>query len=83
MEHAADPSAADGARAEAAVVLANELVTEAAARERHSGRKAKRRRDRMAMLVRDSRVYGGLLAQQRHTDLGGTEPGFLERLRKK
>ena len=38
---------------------------------------------RLAMLVRDVRVYGGLLAQQRHADLGGTEPGYLERLRKK
>ena len=38
---------------------------------------------RLAMLVRDVRVYGALLAQQRHADLGGTELGFLERLRKK
>ena len=38
---------------------------------------------RLAMLVRDVRVYGGLLAQQRHADLLGNDPGFLERLRKK
>ena len=36
---------------------------------------------RLAMLVRDVRVYGGLLAQQRHADLLGNDPGFLERLR--
>ena len=56
MDHAADPSVADGDRVEAAVALAHALVTEAAARERRSGRKAKKRRDRMAMLVRDSRA---------------------------
>ena len=38
---------------------------------------------RLAMLVRDVRVYGGLLAEQRRADLGGTEPGFLARLRNK
>ena len=38
---------------------------------------------RLEMLARDVRVYGGLLAQQRQADLAGTEPGFLERLRKK
>ena len=38
---------------------------------------------RVEMLVRDVRVYGGLLAQQRRADLAGTESGFLERLRKK
>ena len=38
---------------------------------------------RMTMLVRDARVYGLLLATQRHADLAGTDPGFLERLRKK
>ena len=37
---------------------------------------------RLAMLVRDVRVYGGLLAQQRHADLIGNDSGFLERLRK-
>jgi hypothetical protein len=35
------------------------------------------------MMIRDMRVYGGLLASQRRADLAGTEPGFLERLRKK
>lgn len=38
-------------------------------------------RKRIAMLVRDVRVYGGLLAQQRRADLAGHEPGFLERRR--
>ena len=37
---------------------------------------------RLEMLVRDARVYGGALAQQRHADLAGTEPGFLARHRK-
>ena len=40
-------------------------------------------KQRVEMLVRDVRVYGGLIAQQRRADLAGTEPGFLERLRKK
>src|SRR3989440_2487019 len=31
---------------------------------------------RLAMLVHDVRVYGGLLAQQRRADLAGSEPGF-------
>lgn len=39
-------------------------------------------RKRLTMLVRDVQVYGGLLAQQRRADLAGTDPGFLERLRK-
>ncbi len=38
---------------------------------------------RLEMYARDIRVYGTLLAQQRRADLTGTEPGFLERLRKK
>lgn len=38
---------------------------------------------RLEMYARDIRVYGNLLAQQRRADLAGTEPGFLERLRKK
>ncbi|MCW5552563.1 MAG: NAD(P)H-dependent oxidoreductase [Verrucomicrobiae bacterium] len=37
---------------------------------------------RLEMLARDARVYGALLARQRATDLAGTGPGFLERLRK-
>ena len=37
---------------------------------------------RIAMLARDVRVYGGLLAQQRAADLAGNDPGFLERWRK-
>jgi FMN reductase len=39
-------------------------------------------RQRLAMLTRDVRVYGGLLAEQRRADLAGTDPGFLARLRK-
>lgn len=38
-------------------------------------------RARLAMLVRDVRVYGALLARQRQADLAGTEPGFLAKLR--
>lgn len=37
---------------------------------------------RLAMLARDVRVYGALLAAQRRADLAGTDPGFLARLRK-
>lgn len=39
-------------------------------------------RARLEMFVRDVRVYGGLLAQQRRQDLAGKEAGFLARLRK-
>ena len=39
-------------------------------------------RQRLAMLTRDVRVYGELLATQRRHDLAGIEPGFLARLRK-
>jgi FMN reductase len=39
-------------------------------------------RNRLEMLVRDVRVYGRVLAQQRRLDLAGTEPGFLGRHRK-
>ncbi len=39
-------------------------------------------RERLGMLVRDLRVYGGLLARQRRADLAGTEPGFLARQRR-
>ena len=39
-------------------------------------------RQRLEMLVRDARVYGELLARQRHADLAGAEPGFLARHRK-
>lgn len=38
-------------------------------------------RDRLEMFVRDTQVYGELLARQRRLDLGGTDPGFLARLR--
>lgn len=37
---------------------------------------------RLEMFARDVRVYGALLAQQRHADLAGSEPGFMEKLRK-
>src|ERR1043166_6599602 len=38
--------------------------------------------DRLEMMMRDVRVYGHLLARQRHVDLAGTEPGFMARHRK-
>lgn len=39
-------------------------------------------KSRLEMFVRDTRVYGELLAKQRRADLAGTDPGFLARLRK-
>ena len=39
-------------------------------------------RKRLAMLIRDVRVYGALLARQRRADLTGKEPGFLARHRR-
>jgi len=39
-------------------------------------------RKRLEMVARDARVYGGLLARQRHADLASSDPGFLARLRK-
>jgi FMN reductase len=39
-------------------------------------------RGRLEMLVRDIRVYGELLSEQRRSDLAGNGPGFLARLRK-
>jgi len=38
---------------------------------------------RLAMLVRDARVYGELLARQRRADLLVAEPGFIARHRRK
>lgn len=38
-------------------------------------------RKRLEMMIRDTHVYGQLLARQRHDDLRGTDPGFLARLR--
>jgi FMN reductase len=38
---------------------------------------------RVAMLVRDARVYGSLLAKQRNHDLAGADVCFLEKLRSK
>ena len=40
-------------------------------------------RNRLEMLIRDTRIYGALLARQRRTDLAGAEPGFLARHRGK
>ncbi|HHY84581.1 MAG TPA: NAD(P)H-dependent oxidoreductase [Verrucomicrobia bacterium] len=40
-------------------------------------------RKRMEMMLRDTEVYGRLLAQQRRADLAGTDPGFMARHRKK
>jgi NAD(P)H-dependent FMN reductase len=37
---------------------------------------------RLEMMIRDVRVYGGLLAGQRRADLAGEDPGFMARLRK-
>jgi FMN reductase len=37
---------------------------------------------RLDMMIRDVRVYGGLLGAQRRADLAGGEPGFLARHRK-
>jgi FMN reductase len=41
-----------------------------------------RLKKRLDMFVRDVRVYGTLLAQQRRTDLTGSEPGFMAKHRK-
>jgi NAD(P)H-dependent FMN reductase len=38
-------------------------------------------KQRLEMLMRDLRVYGKLLAEQRRADLAGAEPGFLARHR--
>jgi len=37
--------------------------------------------NRLAMLIRDARVYGEILARQRRADLTGSDPGFLARHR--
>jgi hypothetical protein len=37
---------------------------------------------RLEMMVRDTRVYGGLLARQRHADLAGAAPGFMAKHQK-
>jgi FMN reductase len=36
---------------------------------------------RLAMLIRDARVYGEILARQRRADLAGSDPGFLAKHR--
>lgn len=46
------------------------------------GKIAEAFKPRLEMFIRDTRVYGELLARQRRADLAGTEPGFLARLRK-
>src|SRR5438046_6976812 len=38
-------------------------------------------RERIEMLARDIRVYGELLARQRHADLAGVDSGFMARWR--
>ena len=38
-------------------------------------------KQRLEMMVHDIRVYGALIARQRHADLAGKEPGFLARHR--
>src|SRR5215467_12081469 len=38
---------------------------------------------RLDMMIRDTRVYGEVIARQRRADLAGTEPGFLARHRGK
>jgi len=38
-------------------------------------------KQRLDMMVRDVRVYGGLIARQRRADLGGKDSGFLARHR--
>ena len=40
-------------------------------------------RERLEMMIRDIRVYGGLLADQRTADLAGKDPSFMARLREK
>ncbi len=39
-------------------------------------------KSRLGMFVRDTQVYGELLAAQRRADLAGTDPGFMARLRR-
>ena len=39
-------------------------------------------RDRLTMMIRDLQVYGRLLAEQRRSDLAGTDPTFIAQLRK-
>ena len=39
-------------------------------------------KSRLMMFVRDTQVYGELLAAQRRADLAGTDPGFMARLRR-
>ncbi len=39
-------------------------------------------KNRLVMFVRDTQVYGELLAAQRRADLAGTEAGFMARLRR-
>jgi FMN reductase len=46
------------------------------------GRPGAALQQRVEMLVRDVRVYGGLLAAQRRLDLAGAEPGFMARYRR-
>jgi FMN reductase len=45
------------------------------------GRIGEALRRRLEMMIRDARVYGQLLGQQRRADLAGEEPGFLAKHR--
>ncbi|HWF19052.1 MAG TPA: NAD(P)H-dependent oxidoreductase [Verrucomicrobiae bacterium] len=38
-------------------------------------------KNRLEMMIRDVRTYGALLSRQRASDLKGSEPGFMARLR--
>lgn len=40
-------------------------------------------RQRVEMFARDVRVYGEVIARQRHADLSGSDPGFLAKHRKR
>ena len=40
-------------------------------------------KNRLGMIIRDSRVYGKILAEQRQADLEGDEPGFMAKHRKR
>ena len=40
-------------------------------------------RERLTMMIRDIRVYGGVLARQRAADLAGEDPSFMAKLRGK
>src|SRR4051794_12071040 len=45
------------------------------------GKMSEQLRARLEMMIRDARIYGKLLGQQRRADLAGDEPGFLAKHR--